>query len=911
MKVLTRILAALAALTFALEAQAYDVSSISKKAPQERNYTQVLTSSAMHGGGFAWKMQQIGKVTQAPETVSSAACDTEGWLDAVVPGTVLTSLVHDGVYPDPYFSDNNKLDKGLIPDLAAAGRDFYAYWFRTGIEFPSDEYKGRQTWLQFDGINNHAEVWLNGQLVSTWTGMFLEERVDISDYIILDKENILAVKVLPVDAPGTLMPKSWGAINEWHNGGDGVIGRNITMLMTVGWDFTFHDGIRDRNTGIWKNVRIYTTGKVALESPFVRSELAHPAYDSSRETVSVELVSTSRAMEPVDVTVDGEIEGTGIKFSKDVSLYRNERREVIFTPEEFPQLVMDKPELWWPVNKGPQNLYTLKLSVRSGDEVLDSITTRFGVREITADRNTPDQSKTFRVNGKQIFIQGTNWIPEAMQRTSDERMYAELRYTAQTGINMLRLWGGGITESDYFYSLCDELGILVWEEFWMTGDTQHPIDRGAYLANVVSAVKRTRNHPSLAFYVSSNESSFTRGAPEIIQALDGTRPYQHQSECDGIHDGSPYKQVNPMTYYENTASERGSRIDGFNPEYGAPCLPTAECLRELMDEKDLWPINKDLWDYLDGNGFDMMTTLYKEMTDAYGESSSIDEYTEKAQFVGAVNYKGIAEVWRYNKLNSGDRFTSGYLFWYHNSPQPQVQGRMWDWSLEPTAALFALANATEPLHPMFDFLKNTVSVSNDLFQSFKGYKVTADVYDLKSRKVWSTQASLDIPEDATVCDIFKIDFPASITPVHFIKLRLFDDKGTQVGSNFYWRSTDEYKDRKSASGPCSGGFQAINQLPKVKLSAKFSLSEKGDENVVTVSLKNKSGALAFFTRLQWLGPDGRPVRPSYYSDNFFSLLPGESKTVTINTDKCNLAHGQYTLVVGGFHQTKQCFSIEL
>ena len=898
-------------MTCALTLHASDIASVSKTAPEERTYTQILTSSALHGGGTSWKMQQISKVMQTPEAVSSSAFSDSGWLDAVVPGTVLTSLVHDGVYPDPYFSDNNRLAKGLIPDLAKAGRDFYSYWYRTRLEFPSQTYEGRHTWLQMDGINYHAEVWLNGQLVTTWTGMFLEERVDISEYIHLDQENILAIKVLPVDAPGTLMPKTWGAVNEWHNGGDGLIGRNVTMLMTVGWDFTFHDGIRDRNTGIWKNVKIYTTGQVALEAPFVKSDLSHPGYDSSRQTVSVEVVSTSRSMDLLDVTVEGEIEGTGIRFSKDVSLYRNERREVVFTPEEFPQLVMDNPDLWWPVNKGPQNLYKLNLTVRSAEGILDKITTRFGIREITADRVTPDESKTFYVNGRQIFIQGTNWIPEAMQRTSDERMYAELRYTAQTGINMLRLWGGGITESDYFYALCDELGILVWEEFWMTGDTQHPVDQGAYLANVASAVKRTRNHPSLAFYVSSNESSFTQGTDEVITRLDGTRPYQIQSECDGIHDGSPYKQVNPMTYYENTASERGSRIDGFNPEYGAPCLPTAECLRELMDEKDLWPINKELWDYLDGNGFNMMTTLYKDMVDAYGESSSIDEYAEKAQMVGAVNYKGIAEVWRYNKLLSGDRFTSGYLFWFHNSPQPQVQGRMWDWSLEPTAALYAMANATEPLHPQFDYLKNTVSVSNDLFASFKGYKVTAEVYDLHSKRIWSGESKVDIPEDATVCDVIKIDFPENITPVHFIKLRLFDEKGTQVGSNFYWRSTDDYRDRKKPSGPCSGGFQAINELPNVKLNARYALTEENDEQVITVSLRNRAKSLAFFTRLQWLGPDGKPVRPSFYSDNFFSLLPGESKTVTISTRKGDLPHGKYTLVVGGFHQAQQRYTITL
>ena len=885
-------------------------SALSKTAPQERTYDLVLSSVKEHGGPCVWKMQQIGKVADAPEKVSAPGYDVSGWMDAVVPGTVLHSLVENGVYPDPYHGDNNKLENGLIPDLAHAGRDFYAYWFRTTFPVPAGNDPGKFTWLQFDGVNYHTEVWINGRLATTWSGMFWQERVDVSAFLRPGEENVLAVKVLPIDSPGTTASKSWGAKNEYHNGGDGWIGRNVTMLMTVGWDFMTYDGIRDRNTGIWRDVQLYTTREAALDSPFVRSELSHPGYDTARETVSVEI--RNNTLGDLELAVEGEIEGTGIRFSQPVKLVRNERQTIVFRPEDFPQLVLKDPKLWWPVNKGPQNLYNLTLRAVIRGTAVDEVRLRFGIREVRADRNTPDKSKTFYVNGKQIFIQGTNWIPEAMCRTSDKRMYAELRYTAQTGINMLRLWGGGITESDYFYSLCDELGILVWEEFWMTGDTQHPVDQGLYLKNVTSAVKRTRTHPCLAFYVSSNESTYTQGAPEIIEALDGTLPYQMQSECDGIHDGSPYKQVNPMSYYENTASERGSRIDGFNPEYGAPCLPTAECLREMMDEKDLWPINRAVWDYMDGNGFDKMTTLYKELTDQYGESSSIDEYAERGQFVGAVNYKGIAEVWRYNKLGWGDRFTSGYLFWYHNSPLPQVQGRMWDWSLEPTAALYSLANATEPVHPQFDFLKNTVSVSNERFEAFAGCTLTAEVYDLRSRRVWAATKKVDVPSDATVCDVIAVEFPANISPVHFIKLRLNDATGAPLGSNFYWRSTDAYQGPKTVSGPCAAGFQAINELPVVKLGASVSTgTDSAGEHVVTVDLRNRSRSIAFFTRLQWLGPDGKPVRPSFYSDNFFSLLPGESRTVQINNDFADLPSGEYTLVVGGFRQKEQRFPVKI
>ena len=137
-------------------------STLSKTAPQERTYTQVLSSRREHGGAFDWKMQQIGKVTDTPEAVSSPGYDDSAWMSAIVPGTVLHSLVENGVYPDPYHGDNNKLDNGLIPDLAKAGRDFYAYWFRTKVTFPAGDDPGLHTWFQFDGVNYHTEVWLNG-----------------------------------------------------------------------------------------------------------------------------------------------------------------------------------------------------------------------------------------------------------------------------------------------------------------------------------------------------------------------------------------------------------------------------------------------------------------------------------------------------------------------------------------------------------------------------------------------------------------------------------------------------------------------------------------------------------------------------------------------------------------------------
>lgn len=385
---------------------------------QGRDYLFSLTSAEGHGGDAQWVMKKAGDVTDRPEDLSTTGYKAEGWATAIVPGTVLNSLVNNGVYPEPYYGLNNKITSGLIPDLAKVGRDFYTYWFRTEFD-PVKKERGERIWMQIDGVNYRAEFWLNGKMVFNMAGMFRQESVDVTDYINSDKNNVLAVKVYPIDEPGVPRDgedtaKEWGATSEFRNGGNGEIGKNVTMLMTVGWDFTFLDGIRDRNTGIWRDIRFFKTRDLALKSPFVKSELSKPGYDRADQTISVEVKNptfgTRRAK------VKGEIIGEGITFEKDVTVLRGLTETVEFTAKDFPQLSIENPRLWWPINKGPQNLYTLSLKVEVNGVVQDSIGTRFGIREITSNTDTPDKSRTFYINGKPIFIKGTNWIPENMLR---------------------------------------------------------------------------------------------------------------------------------------------------------------------------------------------------------------------------------------------------------------------------------------------------------------------------------------------------------------------------------------------------------------------------------------------------------------------------------------------------------------
>ncbi len=860
-----------------------------------------LRSPSFHSGAHPWMMCRE-KDAAGGAGLSQAGFDTTGWLNAIVPGTVLNSLVADGVYPEPYFGLNNAHEKNLIPDISEAGLDFYTYWFRTEFNVPG-EFAGKQIWLQFDGVNQKADIWLNGKRLGELAGMFQRGVFNATDLVHVDGPNALAVLVRPVDYPGGFKQKekTVRAAGENRNGGDGEIGRNTTMLMAVGWDFTFTDGIRDRNTGIWRDVKLFATGPVALRHPYVKSELALPALAPARETISVDVVNaTDKPQSGVLKAVVGNTENL---IEKAVSLKASETQVVTLTPEEFKSLVIAKPRLWWPLNKGEQFLHTLKLEFVQGGLVSDSAQTRFGIRDVRTNRDTPDKSRQFIVNGKRLFLHGTNWVPEAMCRNTDERTAAELRYTRQSGVNFIRQWGGGITESDLFFDLCDEYGILVWTEFWQTGDTKLPDDPELHRANVRDTILRIRNHPSQCFYVSANERDEKTIVPikDIVTELQSGSDYLEASEIGGIHDGSPYISENPMFHYEDTASQRGSRIHGFCPEYGCPILPTVDCLREMMEEKDLWPINKPVWDYLDGGGFHKMTSNFDRGVQFYGPSSGIEDYAKKAQAFGALSFRSIWECWNANKFDYGDRFSTGLLYWYHNSPIRQVCARLYDWSLEPTAALYFTQDAHEPLHAQMNFIKNTIAVNNEYPREFNG-TLTARVLDFNMKEVFRKSVPVKVGAEAVANNLMAVEFPEKITPVHFIKLELTNARNEPIADTFYWRSDKPYTKGRTWTGPQLEGFENLAKLPKIKPASQVKWSREGDETIATVSVKNTSPSLAFMVWLRLQHADtGKPVRPAFYDDNYFSMLPGESRVIRITLSNKKMDPAQVRLIVDGWN----------
>ena len=170
-----------------------------------------------HNGSFTWQMHKADETKDPAEKISQPGYQTGKWMSAIVPGTVLNSLVHNKMYPEPYYGMNNKLDRNIIPDLAKTGREFYTYWFRTEFDVP-ENYKDKIVWLQVDGINYRAEIWVNGYLLGNMSGMFKPEYINITDFARIGQKNALAIKGLSGRYAGNHQTEAVGScrrVSQW------------------------------------------------------------------------------------------------------------------------------------------------------------------------------------------------------------------------------------------------------------------------------------------------------------------------------------------------------------------------------------------------------------------------------------------------------------------------------------------------------------------------------------------------------------------------------------------------------------------------------------------------------------------------------------------------------------------------
>jgi len=824
-----------------------------------------------------WQLQDASKVTETGDLLSTEKATTTSWHAAVVPGTVLTSLVADKTYPEPLYSENNR------PEVIPETLNKTSYWYRTTVTVPK-LYVGRRIWLNFDGINYSSQIWVNGAQIGTTRGAFIRGKFDISEHVKPGQKAVIAVLVAPQPHPGVPHEHTLKAGMGLNGGITAIDGP--TFLSTIGWDWV--PAIRDRDTGIWRKVFLSASGDVLVKDPLVTTDLPLPRTDSSDVTVQATVENVTD--HPQRGTLQGTLEG--IVFQTEVEIPAHSTQKVTFDPKTTLGLHMENPRLWWPNGYGPQNLYNLHLTFFDEHKrVSDGQDVSFGIRKITYSVPGTD-TLTISVNGVPIFIRGGNWgLDEALKRLPRERLEAQIRMHKLANLNLIRNWVGQSTNED-FYELCDKYGILIWDEFFQPNpsDGPDPTDLDTYMANVRDKILRFRNHPAIMLWCARNEGFPPREIDDrlriLMAELEPTRRYQPSSTSGaGVRSNGPYHWRTPQEYYKITD-------DYFKTETGTMSVPTLESIHGMLDKKD-WETITDAWAEHDYAAGAVQGDKYKGILEArYGKVLNLADFVRKAQLMNYEAYRSMYEGRQTVMFHPA----TAIITWMSHPAQPSFVWQLYHYDLEPNSSLFAVQKAGEMVHIQINEVTGAVQVINNLPSPIINGSAHYTIYNLDG----STANSGDFPVNATAstaATVGQLNVPQSVSHVFFVKLDLKDSAGKPLSTNFYWRG-NRYGDSVEAtpSSAPNDDLSDLNKLPKVALEPTVTRIDDNGTTHITVTLKNSSNTIALMTHLQLRRKSGERVLPVYYSTNYVTILPGESQTITIDVATADL-HSEEALVV--------------
>jgi glycosyl hydrolase family 2/Ig-like domain-containing protein/concanavalin A-like lectin/glucanase superfamily protein len=886
-----------------------------------------------------WQLTPAPKVSADGSAIAQAGFETKDWWPATVPGTVLTTMVDRGIYPDPDYGLNNL----AIPELL----NKQDYWYRTEFAAPKSA-SGRHLSLTLNGINYAAVVWLNGKRLGEIKGAFIRGTFDVTELLKPGRMNALAVQISPPPHPGIPHEQSIKA-GPGENGGIMVLD-GPTFMATEGWDWI--PAIRDRNAGIWQDVVLSATGQVSIGDAQVVTTLPLP--DTSRADVEIEVPLSNLSNAPVQGSLTASFEQ--ITVTKNITLPPGEST-VKLAPGEFGQLTVQHPRLWWPNGYGKPELYHLKLAFSSSAGSSDTRELNFGIREITyelslydragylrrvevsptmarerneqivdvthdgmrqiprgwaaslapggetspavkkiddAPEDSPPQGTKdgtrgtdliIKVNGVRIACRGGNWgMDDSRKRVSREHLEPFFRLYRDANVNIIRNWVGQNTE-EVFYDLADKYGQLIWNDFWATTQDYNlePQDPDLFLRNARDTILRFRNHPSIAVWCGRNEGVpqpiINEGLDNLIRTLDGTRYYSPSSNRVNLRDSGPYKYQNPATYYKINR--------GFSVELGVPSMPTLESFRHWIPKEDQWPISDD-WAYHDwhqaGNGD--VAPFMQEVETEFGAATDLEDFERKAQMLNYVEHRAIfegfnAHLWAPN---------SGRLLWMTQPAWPSSSWQILSSDYDTQASFYGVKKACEPIHVQLDLSSYEVDVVNTTVAPMQDASLSAKVYSMENKLLFENTQKVQVTANALTSG-FKLELaPLLSTGMVFVRLALNDAGGKAISDNLYWLNGGE-----------SSYYRSLNRLPPASLSATASATKDGDEIKVHVQLENRGTSAALANKLTLeAASDGARILPAYLSDNYVSLLPGESRAIEIEYP-ASAAQGTARLAIRGWN----------
>jgi exo-1,4-beta-D-glucosaminidase len=799
--------------------------------------------------------------------ISQTQYGASHWQAIQVPNTVVGALVDANQFVDPYVDMKLRalpgmdypVDQQFDGPMPETSPYRHAFWYRRPFTLPKRP--GVAWYLQLDGVNYRANIWLNGSLVAgadQVVGAFRRHEIDLTRYLADDGRNVLAIEVF---APGP------------HD----------LAFAWVDWN----PSPPDKNMGLWGRVALVPSGALRIRHPYVTSRFADSSLARASLSVSAEIENTTAN------SVEGRVHGRigAIAFESPVHLAGHERRVVQFTPKSTPALVIDSPRVWWPYRMGGQHLYELVLSASVAGRRTAQTRTRFGIHEMTSEL-TSSGHRQFKVNGKPLLVRGAAWASDMFLRPKTrERLNAELRYVREMGLNTIRQEGQ--FESDLLYELTDELGILVmpglcccsqWEE-WPTWDEE---DRRVAVLSVRDLLLRLRNHPSVLAWSNASDRvpppDIERAYLDIAHELGWTKPLlSSASEAEsqvtgptGVKMLGPYDYVPPAYWYVD--SSRGGAF-GFATEVGpGAAIMVVESLKQTFSARHLWPLSA-AWTYHAGIApFSSLHEHIAAIEARYGKTRSLETFVRYSQTLSYETTRAMFEAYGRNRYEA-----TGVIHWMLNNAWPSLTWHLYDYYLRPSGGYYGAKKACEPLHVQFSYDDRSVVVVNDTQQAAAGMRVTASLFDFALKQRFHGEQSTDVPADGVV-RVMTVPRPKSLSTTHFLRLALYDDKGVRRSENLYWLSTkeDELDWSKAHSHHTPTKVHAdLRQLQRLPKTTVVVTAETRDTQSRLVTVKNTGSMLAFQVTLQLVDADGVDVLPSYWEDNQIALFPGEERRLWV------------------------------
>ncbi len=792
----------------------------------------------------AWQFRELGK---------------DAWHSAIVPGSVHTDLLNNKLIDDPFYRDNEQ-------KLQWIGKTDWEY--QTTFDVAPETLARDNIDLVFEGLDTYANVFLNDESLLSADNMFRTWRADCKR-LLRPGANTLRIRFRsPINEVLPLMARLNYQLPAGNDQGEKTSPHTRKAPYQFGWDW----GPRFVTSGIWRPVSLEAWDKARVEDLHILSKRVTAAVASL--TAEVEVVANRNAS--ATVVIDN-LTGKTVAGKRVVTLAPGSNRIAL-------DFVIARPALWWPNGLGAQPLYSFKVRLLVSGKLIDEATTRTGLRSVEL-RQEPDgsgKSFTFVINGVPVFAKGGNWIPADSfpTRISTAKYRQLLQSVRDANMNMLRVWGGGIYERNDFYELCDEMGILVWQDF-MFGCSLYPGDQ-AFLDNVRQEardnVKRLRNHPSIVIWVGNNEIEsawfhwgwkdqlpaqlwddylkiFYGVLPEVCAALDPSRPYWPSSPSSKLEDDPESQRMGDLHYWQVwhaslPFSEYEKQSPRFMSEYGFQSFPQLETVNTYTvpaDHDIQSPVMMAHQRHPRGNQL-----IREYMLREYPEPKDFESFLYVSQVLQAEGIKiGAEHLRRIMPHNMGS------LFWQINDCWPVAS---WS-SIDYTGRWKALQYYARRFYseilvsPQAENGNINVFVVSDRLQPAAG-QLDVSLLDFAGNKLWNQQKQIEIAalSSRSYLTIPLATLLAGKDPKSVVLLTEVLIDGKRVSSNE--RFFEPYKDL-SLPRP-----QVDADVAPVRGGFKISLSADKFARAVYLSAPNYAG---------------------FFADNYFDLVPGRKVEVQYRT----------------------------